>query len=128
MLCGVLMIPGLTGCVALNIPSERFHDAADDGGWLGGWHRPKRFGVPDLTPDHGSASPSGHSAEIVGGKILGVQPGGDVAEACFGEVTPVFDPSAEAADRQKNEIPWPRFHPVPTRPVFAPTDSPLPSR
>lgn len=111
----------------MNIPSERLHDAGDDGGWLGGWHRPKRLGVPDPTaplagfvdqtpPPHHPLNPDAHV--FPGGpSFSGAPSGASLAEQCLGDETPVYDPAAEA-QRAADEVPWPKFHPVPIRPVF----------
>jgi hypothetical protein len=33
-------------------------------------------------------------------------------------VDPFDTESGEFADAKKDEIPWPRFHPIPTRPIY----------
>ena len=81
------------GCVALNLPSERYHDPGDLGGLLG-----------PMKHARGPMPPSGSVDE-----------------------NDVFDPFAcdddEDADKGKEDpVPWPKYHPVPTRPVFGGTD------
>ena len=95
------------GCVALNIPSHRFHDPGDCGGALGSWRKghckpmgPHDEFAPPLVADefHGA---SGHC--IDGGPL---------------ETDPL-GPSLDYDGTPKPpEVPWPRFHPVPTRAVF----------
>ncbi len=88
------------GCVALNIPSHRFHDPADHGGPLGHWRHqdPLSEGVSPVDGSH-----QGGPWCIDGGPL---------------EVDPC-DPSLDVHGNPKQpEVPWPRFHPVPTRPVF----------
>lgn len=111
-----------SGCVALNIPSERLYDADDDGGWLGGWNKPKRLGVSEgavsrfvAGGEHSGSIPfeTGFtdSAPVFDEPSFGQVAYGNPDEACFGEE---FDPESEA----EPDVPWPRFHPIPTRPVF----------
>lgn len=88
------------GCVALNIPSQRFHDPADHGGLFGHW----RSGHSQNTPHPPSREFHGSSGFCIDGGPLEVDP---------------FDPSLDVNGNPKQpEVPWPRFHPVPTRPVF----------
>ena len=90
------------GCVALNVPSQRYHDPVDGGGIFGGWT---------------SSSPTvqSHQASIY-------HPGSDIIdEGCLGgslEVDPFDSDSSTDGNPKPPEVPWPRFHPVPTRPVF----------
>ncbi|WP_146458311.1 hypothetical protein [Rubripirellula tenax] len=96
---------GQCGCVALNIPSERAHDPADAGGILGPWKKggastaSQHTVFDEFTNDSYSGDPS-----CSDGGALGFDP---------------FDPNAiEGGQTEPPEVPWPRFHPVPTRPVF----------
>ena len=89
------------GC-ALNIPSQRFHDPTDHGGIFGHWDKPGS-GQSHLRPPggfHGTAC-------VDGGSHCACDP---------------LDPrSEESYEPNPPEVPWPRFHPVPTRPVFGGT-------
>jgi hypothetical protein len=105
-----------SGCVALNLPSDRYHDPADHGGIFGPW----KSGVVDPAATeafvHGSSGhrPSGieHAAATLESGVDCI--GGDSLEA------DPFDTNAGefAKPPDPPEVPWPRFHPVPTRPVF----------
>ena len=96
------------GCVALNIPSRRFHDPTDHGGLFGHWRRGD-VGCVDgscVANEHGFHACQSSAA---GGFCLD---GGPL------EVDP-FDPNLDVDGNPKPpEVPWPRFHPVPTRPVY----------
>ena len=88
------------GCVALNIPSQRHHDPGDQGGLFGSWggdHRSEACRDPL----------QGQDACVEGG---GSSCGAATCQSCDFEGV---DPEVKLP-----EIPWPRFHPVPTRPVF----------
>ncbi|WP_168566869.1 hypothetical protein [Crateriforma spongiae] len=115
-----------SGCVALNIPSERHLDPHDDGGVFGGWNQPKRLGVPIDTPVPGDPAviasegsiaaagcgPAGHCGGIghpVGGP-------GSFEDDCFGAPIGMHGDGDVPVEQPK--VPWPKFHPVPTRPVF----------
>jgi hypothetical protein len=113
-----------TGCLALGVPSQRFHDAADQGGILGDFRHSK-------TP-----APAGMTATMVaeGGVVVPPyeyescsdgQPclGGPGESTVMGsgvdpmDVHPVTGSCLEPVE-EPPEVPWPRYHPVPTRPVF----------
>jgi hypothetical protein len=101
--CLTLAILALTtqfGCVALSIPSERLHDPGDHGGLFGDWNH----GV-----DHVGACTDGHCEEpsrcLVGMPCDG------------GPLDPTLDLDGNPK-KNEEKVPWPRFHPVPTRPVF----------
>lgn len=81
--------PGF-GCIALNIPSQRYSDPNDRGGPLGPW---KRGAEPACAP--------GGSGCSTNGTFLDEPFASDPVDVV---------PAAE-------EIPWPKFHPVPTRPM-----------
>ncbi len=81
-----------TGCVALGIPSVRYDDPSDRGGLLG----PQRPADPSAPAELGAA----------GCSAAGCQSDGQQVEP---EPPPV------------PAVPWPRFHPLPTRPVFSPS-------
>ncbi|MGB7329583.1 MAG: hypothetical protein WBD31_32210 [Rubripirellula sp.] len=99
-----------SGCLALNVPSERLHDPTDAGGILGHWknetvgghHSPSDFGS-------GDTSPADYNGECLDGGSLDVDPFGSDFDSEFG---------AGGGEPKPPEVPWPRFHPVPTRPVF----------
>jgi len=83
-----------SGCVALSIPSKRFHDPQDHGGLFGDFRKGGSSGVP------------GHPVQL------------------DGHFCDAFDEQDEFgtgghAHPKAPEIPWPRYHPVPTRPVFS---------
>ncbi len=80
ILCSGLVIS--SGCVALSIPSERYHDEADRGG------------------------------------MFGPQRGANAERNCESDLFTDADDFQES--EKPAEVPWPRFHPLPTRPVFAP--------
>ena len=95
----------------MNIPSQRAHDPDDRGGILGNWsgcsqhagtcHIEHEQPIADSLP--GSNQCHNRSNSFDGGAL---------------KVDP-FDTSVDENGIPKPpEIPWPRFHPVPTRPVF----------
>lgn len=114
-----LLLLSQVGCVALNIPSHRFHDPTDHGGLLGHWR----------TGGHGDPIGSGttHSGGSIDNSIhtphaIHADPCHQTAGFCLDggplEADP-FDPTLDAnGNPRKPEVPWPRFHPVPSRPVF----------
>jgi hypothetical protein len=96
---------GSSGCVALGIPSERFHDPADAGGLLGDWKRDYVYGPGEVTAElaqQGAVIATPDGVFCGDGATLDTPPLG-----CTG-----------TAQAKPPEVPWPRFHPVPTRPVF----------
>jgi len=91
------------GCVAMNIPSVRYHDPDDRGGILGP-HRPA--GAEDV------------STQTVGYCDAGCC-GDDGEWPGVGEFAPVGGGCLPLGSEKKPPgVPWPRFHPLPTRPVF----------
>lgn len=112
-----------TGCLALGLPSQRFHDAQDQGGILGDFRHSKTPGPPGMTedlltagavlvPPHASCATGTSSVNEQTVMASGVDPM---------DVHPVTG-SCLAPVEESPKVPWPRFHPVPTRPVFgAPT-------
>lgn len=90
-----------TGCVALNIPSQRHHDPADSGGILGSWEDPARPG------------------RVLKEILMGPPPEAGLDDCddfhAFGSET--FG-TEHAGEPETPEVPWPQYHPVPTRPVF----------
>ena len=107
----LMLLVGCSGCVALNLPSDRFHDPSDGGGVFGDW-RTKRLDpiggfangpVGNLSECHCGAN-CHRGAGCLGGDELSLDP---------------FDTSqGKYAVHEEPEIPWPRYHPVPTRPIF----------
>lgn len=136
------VISSQAGCVALNIPSERLHDATDHGGMFGDWRKHRHIADNShagssshhrLHAHHALGADSsldgvslaGHHCNdpscvldhhfIDGQGIHGARfaiDGGPLEEDPFG---PVAGSNGAASE---SEIPWPRFHPIPTRPVF----------
>lgn len=111
-----LSLVGHVGCVALNIPSARLHDPSDGGGVLGHWKRGSAGHQTAGAFDPGLAGPP-----LVSGDVRMPMEGPSMA-ACIDGGPLGFDPMDPALDANGQtkppEIPWPRFHPVPTRPVF----------
>ena len=129
------------GCVALNVPSDRFHDSGDSGGMFGGWP----YGVGDA-PSHEVATLEGPPLEghaLEGHALQGPLEesyGGGVcsdpngcsdpqgcssSQGCCLDGGPLdCDPFDHQGEPAPPEIPWPRFHPVPTRPVFGAPEEP----
>jgi len=95
-----ILVSCQVGCVALSIPSERFDDPADGGGLFGDWRNKSLCAPP-------------HDAHPVRTWDEFASCGGPLDED-------PLDPAVVAARKKQkeDEIPWPRFHPVPTRPVF----------
>ncbi len=84
------------GCIAFNIPSVRYDDPDDRGGMLGPQQKRDPAELAVLAEQHRAGSRS-----CLGGTV--------VNDLNIDEV------KAE----QPPEVPWPRFHPLPTRPVFS---------
>lgn len=96
-----LILAGLNtamgGCVAMNIPSVRYADPSDRGGLLG----PQR---------------PANQAELSAGNCE--------TGACDPFIGNCAGANGQAAEEPPvPEVPWPRFHPLPTRPVFMPSMS-----
>ncbi|MEM9826581.1 MAG: hypothetical protein AAF958_08325 [Planctomycetota bacterium] len=115
---GLLLLAGVlvhSGCVALNIPSRRDHDPRDRGGLLGGWESQHEINSPDDVV--------GQAGVIVGqaSETLRNFDGGPLVRthSCDGEICADadLDRSAHIAKKQE-QVPWPRFHPIPTRPIY----------
>ena len=108
---GFLLTLVHSGCVALNLPSERYHDPRDHGGIFGSWKTnavdpaaTNAFSQPPNGIDHATGT-IGSTVDCIGGESLSVNP----FDTTQGEYAKPPEPP---------EVPWPRFHPVPTRPVF----------
>ncbi|MCC9643400.1 hypothetical protein LOC71_14035 [Rhodopirellula sp. JC740] len=114
------------GCVALGVPSERLHDPDDHGGFFGDWRRGRPHSnaqhTQNLIEDGAVIVPTdGHGVLCESGGCESSQSfvaGSGVLDG----VSPMdLDPiTGERFVEQEKppEVPWPRFHPVPTRPVF----------
>lgn len=78
------------------------HDPGDHGGMLGDW-KTNPTGCSDGTCGH----PTGRLSDLsLDGGPLDSDP-----------LDPLLDENGNPR-KKPDEIPWPRFHPVPTRPVF----------
>jgi hypothetical protein len=89
------------GCVALNIPSQRLHDPEDKGGAFGHW-KTHHCGQ-SCEPGSAQACCSEAGKPCLDGGPLGLED----------------DPLDQMGPQPPEpEVPWPRFHPVPTRPLF----------
>lgn len=121
------------GCVAFNIPSERHFDPRDGGGLLGDWKKPVHPGrlighwisdTPNL-PGHApgveivpETGLSHHHGEtfVDPGHLSHPSPAN-----CFGDDLSgqMIDSAGGTSPPPPPEVPWPRYHGVPTRPVFS---------
>ena len=107
-----------TGCLALGVPSQRLHDPIDQGGLFGDWKvNPSRTvaaTTAELVSEGGVVVPA-HAdrgscvADDLG--LLDLPPGASALDLA---TTGHFAPRPE----KPPEVPWPKYHPVPTRPVF----------
>ncbi|GAA5507847.1 hypothetical protein [Novipirellula caenicola] len=136
LVLGLGLISIQAGCVALNIPSERLADPEDGGGVLGDWkhNRSKRIasklhhafsdpvdiestavfsGADEFDPACSPAFP-GH-AQPLDASGFPIEQGFDGGALT---VDPFDSSVGQDGSIKPPEIPWPRFHPVPTRPVF----------
>lgn len=129
------------GCVALNIPSHRFSDPDDHGGVLGHWSKTDGVENDEAFVSVKSTEPSGLIYSELGGgtpcnrRIDATAPcscghcdyeesgqtlcldGGPLQSDPFGE----YECASDTGKKAESDVPWPRFHPVPTRPVFGPS-------
>lgn len=105
----------MSGCVALSIPSKRFHDPQDRGGVLGDFRGGGSHGmsVNAVDGDHFMGD-SEHPSSCTENGCSGTCGNGSYDD---------FDEDADFGSgghhRKTPEVPWPRYHPVPTRPVFS---------
>ncbi|TWT79915.1 hypothetical protein CA13_13250 [Planctomycetes bacterium CA13] len=121
LLCaGFILVQG--GCVALNIPSERIADPTDGGGMFGDWNKGQHRGAANQGPRPTTFADGSEIAFDC--DDLGCKSDGEGMNREFGcgplEVDPFDDSVDQSGVVKPPEIPWPRFHPVPTRPVFGP--------
>ena len=104
-----------SGCVALSIPSKRFHDPADHGGLFGDYRKGGSVGVPDNLADHDGHF---HDGDVVEGHCTE-----SYSASGYSENDDEFDEDEFGTGchghQKAPEVPWPRYHPVPTRPVFS---------
>lgn len=114
------------GCLALGLPSERFDDPRDRGGLFGEWRSKP---AASATAANSTAASAAMTAELIAQGVV-VTPshgcgmgtgvldgGGDIMD---------IDPLSECGGPTPEkipEVPWPRYHPLPTRPVFGPPGS-----
>lgn len=107
---------GTSGCIALSIPSKRFHDPQDRGGLLGDF----RHSGADNLPVHPV-----HAGHLLGDPEHSTQctENGCAGLCGSGMSSHDFDEDAEfrvgGHHPKAPDVPWPRYHPVPTRPVFS---------
>jgi len=122
------------GCVALNIPSQRLHDPGDKGGVLGHWNGEHGQCSSGLCTTGQCVSGQCVSGECVSGQCVSGEcsPGQCTGEACqiAGQGSPASQPCLDGGplvhdaedpmgmEPPQAEVPWPRFHPVPTRPLL----------
>ena len=99
LLALVLLVTSQVGCIALSIPSERQFDPADHGGLFGDWDQDTE--TTGQCCDHPHRSFDDLACD--GGPL---------------ESDPLDASLKIKGKPKKDEVPWPRFHPVPTRPVF----------
>ncbi len=124
MILAIIVAAAMPGCVALNVPSQRHHDPSDAGGILGHWKSGSVGLGHRVTAAFNDASDLGDGiyagdfdasgeACIDGGSL-----GYDPSFPAFGD--PAFGDPAFGGSNQPAppEIPWPRYHPLPTRPIF----------
>ncbi|MEM6979873.1 MAG: hypothetical protein AAF539_09385 [Planctomycetota bacterium] len=110
----VLLLSG--GCLALGVPSERYHDPADRGGLFSDFQpSPETMGQP--IPSHADAL-------IATGAVLTPEMPGCVSCDMPPDTSPyplemdVTGSKHEEAPPEPPKVPWPKFHPVPTRPIL----------
>lgn len=105
----------MSGCVALSIPSKRFHDPQDNGGLFGDFRRGDSSQVPGQAVDdiHFADDPA-HASQCTESCCLG-DPRNTISHDEFDDDV---DFGSSGHHRKAPEVPWPRYHPVPTRPVF----------
>lgn len=110
----VICLATTSGCIALSIPSQRFHDPKDHGGLFGDF---RRNGAGRLSSGHLPDETAIHE---------GVAGDGPCNHGrCVGDGH--YDGGYEEDEFEANgpnhhkpaEVPWPRYHPLPTRPVFS---------
>ncbi|QDT01654.1 hypothetical protein K227x_00210 [Rubripirellula lacrimiformis] len=105
--------------MALNVPSQRYHDPSDEGGMLGHW----KHGSVGLGPYRAPLAHQAHGSDDFDPMMLDESFTGEPTDAvCFDGGPLQLDPSDPAfgshGKSEAPEVPWPRFHPVPVRPVF----------
>jgi hypothetical protein len=103
----------MSGCIALSIPSKRFHDPQDHGGLFGDF---RRSGSANAMNPHAEGEWSDSDPE----QLTQCTDEHCSSMHCQGQQ---YDDEAEYGDEGHHpkppNIPWPRYHPVPTRPVFS---------
>jgi len=94
----VLPVGLFGGCLAMNIPSVRYQDPEDRGGILGAHKKQEPATLEAMAESQHSSIDSTSCGCIDCGE-------GEMIDGEKPEKPP--------------EVPWPRFHPLPTRPVFS---------
>ncbi len=103
------MLAASTGCLGLNIPSGRYHDPSPAAAGRTTPDGPRRldhallFANPRVPPETSGAWEE-HDPTACGSRL----PAG----------------GSRGQEDDLPAVPWPRFHPVPTAPVFAPRPGP----
>lgn len=124
------------GCVAMNIPSDQIFDRQDGGGIFGDWRdgtgrHPHSSQSMELDQTLAFENPKsfGRQDQMGGFDLASSTPclGGTGDRQCFGaDALPMgssgFEHAGDRSAAPPAEVPWPRFHPIPTRPVFGPTN------
>ncbi|MDA8743133.1 hypothetical protein N9N28_00745 [Rubripirellula amarantea] len=98
----------------MNIPSQRFHDADDHGGILGAW----KTGPIDLANAETMADLRSPSSNGIEHAAAGVEHASSCVSGGALDVDPFDQSAGEHRPPAEPEVPWPRYHPVPTRPLY----------
>ena len=125
----VLMLSNVVGCVALNIPSKRQFDPADRGGVFGPWThggstQPESYGAECNAAGCNAAGCNAAGHNVAGDGFVITGDGSSPATmgdgVCLDGGPLGEDPHFEMDNAPPPEsVPWPRFHPVPTRPLLS---------
>jgi len=104
---------GTSGCIALSIPSERYHDPHDRGGLLGDFRRGSLSRTQHLSGDESFQGGFDNSSDCT-------SVGCSALHGSRLQDSDLIDDEEFSLHKPKTvEVPWPRYHPVPTRPVFS---------
>lgn len=114
----ILVLVTSTGCLALGVPSKRLHDPVDQGGILGDWKanpaRTPATMTAELVAEGGVVVPAYEGCQANSAAI----PGSLDLPAGMSAMELETHCGAHSKADKPPEVPWPRYHPVPTRPVF----------